>query len=289
MVRVAIVGVGALGCVASRLMLDKNFNVVLIDRDVVDQENLERQPLYCEQDIGKPKALAATNRLKTLYPKEEILGIARDLDMDGVSMLEGCAIILDCTDNMETRFLINDFCLRNKIPWVHSAAIRDVGNVISFSPGKPCFSCIFSNAAQLETCNTAGVDISIVNAVAQAQVDAAVSLLEGYSKQVLIRFNGSGRKVYTIKKRKSCKACLGIFEYLEGIEGSKAVRLCGKGIYQIRGGKIDLGLLKSRLNAFDDFGSCIRAGDVTLFDDGRALIKAQNEAVARAKYFGLVG
>ena len=295
----AIVGVGAIGCVTSELMTRAGVGkLIIIDRDIVEESNLQRQTLFTSADIGKAKAAAAKEALEKINPETRIEAHIDDLDRNNVRILKA-DIVLDCTDNMETRFLINDYCSSNRIPWVYSAAIRTTGSVMAFTPmeGKPCFRCIFKDAAQLETCDIMGVSNTITAATAAIQVSEGIKVLlgkEAEKKMIRLDIWKNELEKLSAKKKSNCPACSGNYEYLEGKKGSKIVKLCGTNSYQIKGKKIDLRLLKQGLEKsagthVKDFGNCINIGDATIFSDGRALVKAADEKQARAKYSRLVG
>ncbi|MBI2574878.1 ThiF family adenylyltransferase [Candidatus Woesearchaeota archaeon] len=300
---VAIVGVGAIGCMASELLARSGIGkLVLIDRDVVDESNIQRQTLFTEADIGKAKAAQAKAALEKINPEVSVTAHVADLDYENAGVLNS-NLVLDCTDNMEARFLINEYCVKNRIPWIHSAAIRTSGTVIAFpqEASMPCFRCIFSGQGQSETCDTAGVSNSITAAIAAIQVSEAIKLLLGMQvEQKMVRLDLMSNELLklSMKKSSSCPVCIGVYDYLSGKKGSTAVKLCGTGSYQIKGKRIDLQLLKQameksagEIGAMDvkDFGCCLSFGSITIFSDGRALVKAEDEAGARAKYARVVG
>jgi adenylyltransferase/sulfurtransferase len=274
----AVVGVGAIGTVTAELLARAGVNLILIDRDVVELNNLQRQMLYTEADVGMPKAVVAGKALYKINSEIKIIGYSEDLTYENFSILNKADIVLDCTDNFETRFLINDYCMKKRMPWIYAAGIRNVGTVMNFLPGNTCFRCIFKNARGVETCETAGVLNSTTTAVGSLQVSNAIKILLG--KKVgtdMIRidvWHNSMIKV-KVKKRSSCLACHGKYEYLSGERGSKAVKLCGRNTYQIKGPKH---------KAFRKINE-----KVSVFQDGRALIKANSEKEARSIYSKFVG
>ena len=160
---VAIVGIGALGSVSSELLCRAGIGkLILIDRDFVDLTNLQRQVLYEESDIGKPKAIAAEEHLKKINSEINIQSHVIDLNFRNIEdILKEANIIIDGTDNLETRFLINEYSLKCKKPWVHGSAIQDKGFVMSFSGNAPCFQCIIKEADVSGTCDTVGITNSI--------------------------------------------------------------------------------------------------------------------------------
>ncbi len=306
---VAVVGIGAIGCLASELLARSGIGkLVLIDRDVVDESNLHRQALFTAEDIGMAKAIQAKAALEKINPEVSVTDHVADLDCTNAGMIKA-DLVLDCTDNLEARFLINEYCSKNRIPWVHSAAVRTSGTVIPFVPAAsstsaPCFRCIFSGQGQSETCDTVGVSNSITAAIAAIQVSEATKLLLGIpAEEKMIRLDLLSNELLklSMKKSSSCPVCSGTYEYLSGKRGSKAVKLCGTGSYQVKGKSVDLRLLKQAMEksadasgaigvmGVKDFGYCLSFGSITIFSDGRALVKASDEKQARAKYARMVG
>ena len=164
---VAIVGLGALGSVSSELLARAGIGkLILIDRDIVELSNLQRQGLFDESDAGKPKSLSAKEKLAEINSEIKIDFFIDDLNFNNIEKLipiKNIGLILDCIDNLETRFLINDYCMKNKIPFIYSSAIGTKGYVFNIIPDKdsPCLRCFLQEAAKLDTCETAGVLNSI--------------------------------------------------------------------------------------------------------------------------------
>ena len=132
--KIAIVGLGAVGSVTAELLCRAGVGyLLLVDRDMVEESNLQRQLLYTEEDIGKSKAFAAQERLSKINSSIQVIAEAIHLDTTNLSFLENADLILDCTDNLQTRFVINDFCKKVKQKWVYAAAIKNAGYVCSFS------------------------------------------------------------------------------------------------------------------------------------------------------------
>ena len=175
---VAIVGLGALGSVSAELLTRAGVErLILIDRDIVELDNLQRQGLFDERDIGKPKAEQAKLKLEKINSEIRLEAYFENLDSSTVNLLKG-DLVLDCTDNLETRFLINDYCIKNKKPWIFASALGLAGFVFVIKPGGPCLSCIFKEAS-LETCETAGVLNTITTLVGAVQTNEAIKVLTG--------------------------------------------------------------------------------------------------------------
>ena len=287
MKKIAIIGCGALGSAAARLLAKKDFELSIIDRDIVDESNLRIS--FKEADLGKLKTEAVKNELKKINPKIKVRDYCMDLDFENISLLKNAELIIDCTDNLETRFLINEFCMKNKINWIYGAVIRNKGYVYNIIPraDKGCFKCIFREAEGLETCETAGVSGSIVDLIASVQVSEALKILNNrsYEKEMLY-FNLDKNEFRKIKvnKRKNCEVCNGRYEYLEG-KKKNIVKFCGSGMYQIKG-KFKFNEVKRILNVKGkDF---LRYKNMIIFKD-RALIKTKSEREAKIIYSKIIG
>jgi len=214
---VAIVGVGAIGNITTKLTSEEQINLILIDRDVVESHNLKNQPLYSKEDIGKPKAIVAAEKLKAkAYPE--------DLTFENINILDRADLILDCTDNLETRFLINDYCLKNKKPWIYAAGIKTKGTVMNFFPGEVCFRCIFKPVHGLDTCETSGIITEAATNIAFLQVSNALRTLSGEKvEKEMVRIDVKDNSLEKIKvKKQNCIACKGKYEFLEGKKTDKA-------------------------------------------------------------------
>ncbi len=293
-----IVGIGALGTVAAELLARAGIGrLTLIDRDIIEATDLQRQSLYSESDTGKPKANVAARRLGKINSEIEIAPVAVDIDWKNIGKVIGRPdIILDCTDNLETRLLINEYCLKKNIEWVHAAAIRESSQMMAFTnrKGWPCFACVFGKSKANETCDTAGVLGPATAVIASLQTATAIKMLVGAKvKPELMRLNvwqNTFLKI-NVEKNPKCQACSGKYEYLTGEKASKIISLCGKNTYQIKGKAVDLDKLKQRLKVekITDLGVCITFRNLTVFKDGRALIKADSANKAKADYARYVG
>ncbi|MBI2550268.1 ThiF family adenylyltransferase [Candidatus Woesearchaeota archaeon] len=305
---VVVVGMGALGTVATEILARSGVGkLVVVDRDVVELTDLQRQLLYDEGDVGKPKALVAAEKLKKINSEIKIMAAAADIDYKNIAKLIGTPeVVLDCTDNLETRFLINEYCLKNKLLWIHAAAIRETAQLMVFdfrkgSSNLPCFACVFGASSAAETCDTVGVFVAATTTIAAMQATEALKILLGKENEKvkgLLRLNAWQNKMteIAVKKNKKCSSCgnSSNYEYLSGKKGSKIVSLCGRNSFQIKGKQIDLQELKQRLlrlkeGEVKDFGECVSFGNLTVFRDGRALVKANSVEEAKAAYARYVG
>ena len=182
--RVAVVGLGALGSVQADLLARAGVGALrLIDRDFVEISNLQRQTLYEESDAAEalPKAVAAGRRLARVNSEVQIEPLVGDLSPRNIDeTLEGVDLILDATDNFETRYLINDFAVRGGIPWVYGAAVGSYGLKLAIVPGlTACFRCVYPEPPRgaQPTCETEGVLGPVTAAIASLQTGDALKIL----------------------------------------------------------------------------------------------------------------
>ncbi len=315
--RVAIVGCGALGSSQADLLARAGVGQLqLVDRDYVEPSNLQRQALYDEDDAraGLPKAVAAQRRLARINSAVAAEAQVADLTPANIAaLLGGCDLLLDGTDNLETRYLLNDFAVAQGVPWIYGAAVAASGLTFTVRPGvTACLECLFPGGAgvegNLETCDTAGVLSWTVQWVAALQVSEAVKLLAGaagalrdslYSADL---WANQFREFHRPARDPDCRACARRdFVHLRG-EGRAAITLCGRNAVQIHEHHrpLDLAQLALRLqphglvraNAFAlRFVPSAPAGmELMIFPDGRALIKGTTDAaVARSLYARYVG
>ena len=303
---VAIVGLGALGGVSAELLARAGIGkLILVDRDIVELSNLQRQSLYDESDVGKPKALAAKEKLNKINSEVEIDFFINDLNFENIGKIidaKNIDLILDCADNLETRFLINDFSIKNNIPFIYSSAVGSKGYVFNIIPDKnsPCLRCFLKEVVQLDTCETFGVLNTITRLISAVQANEAIKALLGknYEKNLLF-FDVWKNEMLKIKvnKNRNCACCAkNNFEYLSGKKFSSVVKLCGDNIYQIKTKNMDkkqFCKLKNKLKRIGkviDFDYCINFNNkMTIFQDGRTLVKAKDEKEARSLYSKFVG
>jgi adenylyltransferase/sulfurtransferase len=314
--RVVVVGCGALGSVASEMMVRAGVaSLTVVDRDFVEESNLQRQSLFDEADValGLPKAAAAETHLRALSSDVEVRGVVTDLVSDNADvLLRGADLVLDGTDNFETRFLLNDVCVRAGIPWVYGACVGSYGLALLVRPRvSPCLRCLLEERpapGSGPTCDTAGVVAPIVHVVAGIQVAEALKLLSGRTESLLAGLVTvdlwSGQfDVLDLRGRAPwCPACTtGQFDYaVAGPAGASAV-LCGRDAVQVRPGReaeVDLGALAERVGASADVRAVnehlvrfvVPEGELVVFRDGRAIVKnVRDTAQARSLYAKYVG
>ena len=310
--RIAIVGCGATGSALAALLARAGVGTLrIIDRDYVEASNLQRQTLFDESDAAEslPKAIAACRRIAAFNSQVVVQPQVSDLRPENTDeLLSGVDLILDGTDNFEARYLVNDYAVKNSLPWIYTAAVGSYAITMNVIPGETaCLSCIFpeSPSGMVETCETVGILNSAVNFAASVAATEAMKLLTGAKEQLrrtLLSYDlwrNERAEVSAAAPRPDCPTCVRReFPYLAG-EGRPHITLCGRNSVQIheRARPIDLGDMSERLkphgsvrhNAFvlkfwkDPF-------EMTLFPDGRAIIKGTTDtAVARSLYARYVG
>lgn len=290
--KVCIVGIGALGSFSAELLARSGVNLILIDRDIVELHNLQRQSLFNEKDIGQPKAFAAKKHLEEINSEIKIEAFSEDLNSNNLKLLNS-DLVLDCTDNLLTRFLINDYCVKNNLPWIYSAVIGAIGRVMVILPENYCFRCYVKDTKGLDTCDTVGVLNTAVAMNSSIQVSEAIKILTKNKPSLgLICINSAANIIETINvnKNNDCICCSkNKYEYLEKKE-ENIIKFCGSGTYQIKG-SFDFNKIKKRLQklgAITDFGSSFSFDKVSVFKN-RVLIKAKNEKEAKIIYSKYIG
>ncbi len=310
--RVALVGCGATGSALASLLTRAGVgNLRIIDRDYVEPSNLQRQFLFDEADAAEamPKAIAAARRIAAFNSQIAIEPMVKDLVPANIqALLEGIDLVLDGTDNFETRYLINDFAVKASLPWIYTAAVGSYGITMNVLPGKTaCLACLFPDQprAASETCETAGVLNSAVNLAASIAATEAIKLLVRANQQVrrtLLSFDvwrNQRAEVNAGRPRPGCRTCgERDFVHLAG-EGRPHITLCGRNSVQIHESHrpLDFVEVSARLQPHgpvrhNDFvlKFWLRPYEMTLFPDGRAIIKGTTDtAVARSLYARYVG
>jgi len=299
--RAVVIGCGALGTNALSFLVRAGVGqVVVIDRDVIDISNLQRQTLFTEGDVGRPKAKVAEERLRQINSDIEIWGVVADVNYTNVQkFVRGATVVLDATDNMDTRFLINDACVKNRIPWIYAGAVGVTGMVMAIVPGGQCMRCIFPQLPQpgeLPTCDTVGIINTLPSAVASIETTEAFKIILGkeHSKGlfVLDLWQGELQKI-KVKRNPLCETCgKGDFEFLQAKKRKLVVSMCGRNAVQIvpaKALKSDLKNLKDTLSKQGE-ASIVdgvlkfkkRDVELTVFPDGRTIISGTTDLV-RAK------
>ena len=322
-----VVGLGALGTViADNLCRAGVGRLRLVDRDYVEWSNLQRQTLFDEEDAERrlPKAVAAAEKLRRINGEVELEPLIADVHADNVLDLLGLnstgdgdksvAVVLDGTDNLETRFLLNDACVKTGTPWVYGGALGTTGSTMAIVPGKtPCLRCLIADLpppGAMLSCDTEGVLAAVTGVIGSLESAAALRILVGADVQVPARLLTvdvweRDLQAVEVERRPDCPTCgQGRFDFLSGERTSWTTVLCGRDAVQImppgeHGDQIavDLERLGQRLNvvgeaSYNGFLLSFRAEgyELVLFPDGRAIIKGTtDEAQARGLYARYVG
>jgi len=311
-----LVGCGALGTALAGLLVRAGVGRLrIVDRDFVEPSNLQRQTLFDEEDARRalPKAVAAERHLRAINSEPDIEGVVSDLTpTNALELLSGHGVILDGTDNFETRLLVNDAAISLGESWIYGAAVGSYGVTLTVRPGQTaCLACLLSSGVSGEsigadeTCDTAGILNSAANLVASIQATEAMKILAGKENELHGRlvscdvWRGKFQSI-NVARDPGCRACARReFTYLEG-DAQPQITMCGRNSVQIHehGRSLDLKALGGRLAAA---GSDVRHNDfllsfelppykLTIFADGRAIVKGtQDAAVARSLYARYIG
>lgn len=272
----------------------------VVDRDVIDLTNLQRQALFTEQDVGRPKAKVAEERLREVNSEIDVRGTVADVNHTNIeSLIKGATVVVDATDNMDTRFLVNDACVKNGVPWVYGGAVGVTGMILPVVKDGPCLRCVFPSLPQpgdLPTCDTVGIINTLPSAVASLEVTEAFKIMLGEEPtkelMVLDLWQAELQKV-KVKKNPKC-ACCGRrdFIYLQARERKLVASLCGRNAVQIvpvkpmthglgdmkrnlgKLGKVDMedGVLRFRTKGVE----------LTVFSDGRTIVGGTTD-ISKAK------
>lgn len=317
---VALVGIGALGSVSADLLVRAGVGRVrLVDRDVVELGNLQRQVLFDEKDAREsfPKAAAAERRLRQINSEIIVEGEAADLNPETIDgLLKGMDLVVDGTDNFESRFLVNDYCLREKLPWIYGGAVGTEGLTYVVLPGEgPCLRCLFEappGPGEFQTCDRAGILAPVAHWIASFQTMEALKILAGKRESVDRRLwkgdlwkkefraleVGVGFKPAPTGECSGCSRA--DYPYLNQERGSRTVTLCGRNAVQIfRSEKFQINFknLAEKLSPFgavqyNDYllKASVSPFEITLFSNGRAIIQGtedpQEAKGVYAKYIG---
>jgi len=312
--RVAIVGCGAIGAAAANLLVRAGVGYLrIIDRDFVEPSNLQRQTLFDESDaVGVlPKAIAAERKLRAINSSVTVEGVVADLTpRNAEELLAGVDLLLDGTDNFESRFLVNDVAVKSNRPWIYAAAVASYGLTMTIRPDvSACLACLLESGSASqgleETCDTIGVLGPIVNLIASLEVAEALKILSGHPEALRTRLLScdvwTGRmQSIAVERNRDCRACARReFTYLAG-EVQPRITMCGRDSVQIheRARTLDLVALGLRLKSLvdnvreNDFLLHFRIApyEMTVFADGRAILKGTKDpAVARSLYARYIG
>jgi molybdopterin/thiamine biosynthesis adenylyltransferase len=323
-----LVGCGALGTALANLLVRAGLGKLrIVDRDFVEPSNLQRQTLFEESDAQEalPKAVAAERRLRAINSGVTVEGLVADVGPKNAGeLLRGFPLILDGTDNFETRFLLNDVAIHLDVPWIYAAVVASYGVTLTVRPGQTaCLACALESGGRSanndgspvtgagappgaeDTCDTVGVLGAAAGVIASIEAAEAIKLLLGKTESVggrLVSFDvWSGRfQSVRVARNLECRACVRRdFRYLEG-DAQPHLTMCGRDSVQIheRRRQLDLAALGRRLSPtvaeVRENGFLLRFRvppyEMTVFADGRAIIKGTRDtSVARSLYARYIG
>ncbi len=313
--RVLLVGCGALGAAHAEMLARAGVGKLrIIDRDFVEFTNLQRQTLFKESDAVDrlPKAVAAKTRIAEINSSTQVEAIVADVNNSNIeSLIAGCDLVIDGTDNFQVRYLVNDACVKNGVTWIYGAAVSSYGTTMTIRPGvTPCLRCIFDempDAGSSPTCDTSGVIMPIIATVSATQVAEALKLLVGDIDSLhgsLMQFDvwaNDRQRIKLGEPNADCKCCgQRVFEFLDAESGEFSAVLCGRNAVQIappRPVQLDLEELAERLGSVADVKQneylvrfSLGENEVTVFADGRAIVKGTDDiTIARSLYSRYVG
>ena len=310
-----VVGCGALGSVSANLLARSGVGrLVLIDRDFVELDNLQRQVIFTEKDVGMPKAVVAKEFLQRANSEIEIISHVADLDfrnIENLILVKGIekSVVVDGTDNFETRFLINDACVKNLIPWSYAGCLGAEGQTMTVLPNQTaCLHCLMLDGppppGTTETCDSGGILSTIINVVASVQVNETIKILSGREEQVnrkLQVFDLWGNRNHavelgTLREKVDCPCCKqNRFDWLDGKHGSQPTVLCGRNAVQVSFPErqpVDLAALAKRLKPIGNVVTNpflvrfeIDEYVVTVFADGRAIVNGTEDITTAKKLY----
>ncbi|MBE4939983.1 thiazole biosynthesis adenylyltransferase ThiF [Bacillus thuringiensis] len=313
---VLIIGAGALGSANAEMFVRAGVGkITIVDRDYVDWSNLQRQQLYAESDVKNnlPKAIAAKKRLEEINSDVTIEALVQDVTAEELEeLVTNVDVIIDATDNFETRFIVNDIAQKYSIPWIYGACVGSYGLSYTILPSKtPCLSCLLQSIPLGgATCDTAGIISPAVSLVVSHQVTEALKLLvEDYEslRDGLVSFDMWKNEYSCMNVQKlrqhNCPSCgeNALYPYLNKANTSKTAVLCGRNTVQIRPPYKDemnfeqyKELLEGRVNDLNInlylLSFSVEDKRLVAFKDGRVLVHGTKD-ISEAKtiyhrYFG---
>jgi adenylyltransferase/sulfurtransferase len=316
--RVLVVGCGALGSVIANTLARAGVgHLRIVDRDFLETNNLQRQVLFDEDDVsaGLPKAIAAANKLRKINSGIEIEPLVADVDCSNITGLcQDVDMILDGTDNFETRFLINDAAHKFSIPWVFGGCLGADGQTMTILPGHtPCLNCLMVEGppppGAAETCDSFGILAPIINVIASIQCSEAIKILSGQPElisrkmTIISLWDNQIRMldVSSLREAVECPTCvLQEYRWLDGNLGSRTAVLCGRNAVQLSfpgQQELDLNSVASKLGGLGQIEQnrylvrfFVDDYVLTLFPDGRAIISGTEDvSIAKKLYAQYVG
>ncbi|HAF69972.1 MAG: UBA/THIF-type NAD/FAD binding protein [Acetothermia bacterium 64_32] len=302
--KVLVAGCGALGShTASALLRAGVGHLVLVDRDVVEGSNLHRVAELKSADLGRPKAEALADHLGRVYPEAELtVHVAHLGPKEAERIIPEVDLVVDGLDNLESRYLVNEVCVKYKVPWIYTAVLSTYGMTMPILPGEgPCLRCLFPSPpppGALPTCASAGILGPVPQALAALQAVSAIQILVGSPELspgnlVYLDLWSRSWSAIQVEQAPGCPTCeKGEYPFLS--RPSRAALLCGDAVQVLptRPGRIDLGALAAKLAPLGRaevrrgvLVATVEGASLTVFPDGRALIKGvRDPARAQALY-----
>ncbi len=306
--RVVLIGCGALGSnIANLLVRSGVAELKIIDRDMVELGNLQRQVLFSEKDIGSPKAKVAELKLKEVNSEIKINSSVRDVRSSNIfEIVSGYDLIMDGTDNMTVRMIINDISVKECIPWVYGGVLGTGGMAMAVTGNGPCLRCLvpeLPEQGEIPTCESFGVINTIPAVIASIQVTEAFKILTGKDPvKGLVRYDIWSHEftLHDMTKDPDCECCVkSDFKYLKESNEESVSLLCDDAVQIILPGnsEADLELIAGRLKGMENlkvnpFRIEFRTEgkNVTIYKDGRVIIRGTEDlGVARSIYSKFLG
>jgi len=310
-----IIGCGALGALHAEMLARAGVGRLrLIDRDFIEESNLQRQIMFEERDVAErlPKAVAAVARINRINSEIEAEAVVKDVNYTNVEeLIEDADVLLDGTDNFEVRFLINDAAVKLRKPWVYGAAVGSYGVQMTIRPHKtPCLRCVFPEMpapGTSPTCDTAGVILPIVATIAAHQVSEALKILTGQTEKLhgsLLQFDlwqNTFTRLKLSERASDCPTCQQHrYDFLNARGGQLITTLCGRNAVQISpstGASVDFARLAEQLRgagevSYNRFLLKFKTGEheITVFPDARCIVKGTDDPnLARSLYARYIG
>jgi molybdopterin-synthase adenylyltransferase len=313
--RVLLVGCGALGSNVANTMVRAGVgHITIVDRDFIELNNLQRQIVFDEEDVQRslPKAVAAAEKLRKINSQVEIVDLVADVNPGNIDgLVRGADIVLDGTDNFETRYLINDACVQQGKPWVYGGVLASYGVSMTIVPHEtPCLRCIFPESpppGTTPTCDTAGIIASIAAVIANIECVEAIKLLVGARDKInrgmiwIDVWENSFEKMLGSQIAADCPTCVqGNYEFLEAKGGTRTTSMCGRDAVQVsprEAASVSFPQLAERLRSagkvqYNEYMLRFQVDgyEMVIFPDARTLIRGTtDESHARTLYARYIG
>ncbi|MBK9314842.1 MAG: ThiF family adenylyltransferase [Acidobacteria bacterium] len=314
---VVVIGCGALGSLHAEMLSRAGVGRLrLIDRDFIEESNLQRQIMFEERHVAErlPKAVAAAERIQRINSAVAVEPVVKDVNYSNIEgLIRDADLVIDGTDNFEVRYLINDAAVKLNIPWVYGAVVGAYGVQMTILPRvTPCLRCVFPEMpapGTSPTCDTAGVILPAIAVISAYQVTEAMKILTGKTSQLhgsLIQIDMwenrfSRLRIDGLRAQSDCRTCVqGSYDALDASGGQLVTTLCGRNAVQITpapGAQIDFADLASQLHglgevSYNRYLLKFRIGDqeITVFPDARSIIKGTDDPnLARSLYARFIG